>query len=419
MVVEADLADPDAVRRMVDAAAEALGGLDVLVNNAGIYLWHPVAEVSYEQWQAAWQETLAVNLIGAANAAWCAVQHMIGQGGGRIVNVASRGAFRGEPRHPAYGASKAGLHAFGQSLAKALAPHGIAVATVAPGYVATDMAAEYLAGPDGDAIRADSPFGRVAEADEIAAAVRVPGLTAGRVGQRRHPRPQRRLLPPVVASLAAFLSATRGRRPIALGSRPASSQPPATATSGMPTRMSSRLASGMLVSDERLSSWLARKKPIAATYPATMPTTAPTSASAPAVAAEMARRAVLPAPVAVSVRRSLAVSLRSRPTLMARMPRASRMPKAVATSRMSADAGMLLRASTVRAVAAAVCWAVLIWLAVSEPGVWMSQPARGDGQVELAHGVLGDHGVRRRCAGRQRADLLDARIRPAVARRAG
>ena len=63
------------------------------------------------------------------------------------MNVGSRGAFRGEPRHPAYGASKAGLHSFGQSLAKALAPHGIAVATVAPGYVATDMAAEYLAGP--------------------------------------------------------------------------------------------------------------------------------------------------------------------------------------------------------------------------------------------------------------------------------
>jgi len=170
-VVEADLADPDAVRRMVNQADEALGGLDVLVNNAGVYLWHPIAEVSYEQWQAAWQETLGVNLTGAANVTWCAVQHMISRGGGRIVNVSSRGAFRGEPSHPAYGASKAGLNAFGQSLAKALAPHGIAVATVAPGYVATDMAAEYLAGPDGDAIRAGSPFGRVAEAVEIAAAV--------------------------------------------------------------------------------------------------------------------------------------------------------------------------------------------------------------------------------------------------------
>jgi 3-oxoacyl-[acyl-carrier protein] reductase len=171
VVVQADLADPQAVRTMVDRACEALGGLDVLVNNAGIYTGHPITEVSYEQWQAAWQATLAVNLTGAANVTWCAVQHMIARGGGRIINVSSRGAFRGEPRHPAYGASKAGLNAFGQSLARALAPHGIAVATVAPGYVETDMAAPDLAGPSGGQIRAQSPFGRVARPREIAAAV--------------------------------------------------------------------------------------------------------------------------------------------------------------------------------------------------------------------------------------------------------
>ena len=171
VVVQADLADPQAVRPMVDRACEALGGLDVLVNNAGIYTGHPITEVSYEQWQAAWQATLAVNLTGAANVTWCAVQHMIARGGGRIINVSSRGAFRGEPRHPAYGASKAGLNAFGQSLARALAPHGIAVATVAPGYVETDMAAPDLAGPSGGQIRAQSPFGRVARPREIAAAV--------------------------------------------------------------------------------------------------------------------------------------------------------------------------------------------------------------------------------------------------------
>jgi 3-oxoacyl-[acyl-carrier protein] reductase len=171
VVVQADLADPQAVRPMVDRACEALGGLDVLVNNAGIYTAHPVTEVSYEQWQAAWQATLAVNLTGAANVTWCAVQHMIARGGGRIINVSSRGAFRGEPRHPAYGASKAGLNALGQSLARALAPHGIAVATVAPGYVETDMAAPDLAGPSGGQIRAQSPFGRVARPREIAAAV--------------------------------------------------------------------------------------------------------------------------------------------------------------------------------------------------------------------------------------------------------
>jgi NAD(P)-dependent dehydrogenase (short-subunit alcohol dehydrogenase family) len=169
-VVQAELADPEAVRRMVDGAHDALGGLDVLVNNAGVFTPHPVTDVSYEQWQAAWQHTLGVNLIGAANVTWCAVRHMM-DGGGRIVNVSSRGAFRGEPGQPAYGASKAGLNAFGQSLALALAPHGIAVATVAPGFVDTDMTTTHLDGAAGEAIKAQSPFHRVAEAEEIAAAV--------------------------------------------------------------------------------------------------------------------------------------------------------------------------------------------------------------------------------------------------------
>ncbi|HZN16903.1 MAG TPA: SDR family oxidoreductase [Micromonosporaceae bacterium] len=168
-VVRADLADPAAVKDMVDAAAQALGGLDVLVNNAGIYTPHPILDSSYEHWQREWRRTLDTNLLGAANATWCAVRHM--RPGGRIVNISSRGAFRGEPGQPAYGASKAGLNAMGQSLALALAPHGIAVATVAPGFVETDMTNEHLKPPRGDAVRAQSPFGRVARPEEIAAAV--------------------------------------------------------------------------------------------------------------------------------------------------------------------------------------------------------------------------------------------------------
>jgi len=171
VTVQADLADADAVRAMVDSAAGRLGGLDVLVNNAGIYLGHPVLASSYEEWQAAWRATLDINLVGAANATWCAVRHMAARGGGHIVNVGSRGAYRGEPAHPAYGASKAGLHAFGQSLARALAPQGITVASVAPGFVETDMTAEELATPIGQEIRAQSPFNRVARPEEIAAAV--------------------------------------------------------------------------------------------------------------------------------------------------------------------------------------------------------------------------------------------------------
>ena len=169
VVVQADLADPAAIAAMVEQAADALGGLDVLINNAAVFGAHPIAEVSYEQWQAQWQATMQVNLIGAANVTYCAVKRM--KAGGRIVNVSSRGAFRGEPRQPAYGASKAGLNALGQSLAVALAPLGIAVATVAPGWVETDMSNVDLKSPRGPDIRAQSPFNRVARPQEVAAAI--------------------------------------------------------------------------------------------------------------------------------------------------------------------------------------------------------------------------------------------------------
>jgi 3-oxoacyl-[acyl-carrier protein] reductase len=171
VVVGADLADPDAVRRMVDIAAAGLRGIDVLVNNAGIYEPHPIAGTTYDEWQRAWRRTLAVNLVGAANVTWCAVQHMIQGRGGKIVNISSRGAFRGEPSHPAYGASKAAIVAFGQSLARALGAHDIVVSAVAPGFVETDMAAQDLAGEGGARRRAESPFGRIATPEEVAAAV--------------------------------------------------------------------------------------------------------------------------------------------------------------------------------------------------------------------------------------------------------
>jgi NAD(P)-dependent dehydrogenase (short-subunit alcohol dehydrogenase family) len=169
VVVQADLAQPAAIATMVDAAAAALGGIDVVVNNAARYEPHPITDVSYEQWQAQWRATIDVNLLGAANVIHCALRHM--KRGGRIVNVSSRGAFRGEPRQPAYGASKAGLNAMGQSLARALAPLGIAVATVAPGYVETDMSNRDLKSPRGPDIRAESPFNRVALPEEVAAAI--------------------------------------------------------------------------------------------------------------------------------------------------------------------------------------------------------------------------------------------------------
>ncbi len=186
-LVRADLADPSEVQRLAAEAVAVLGRVDVLVNNAALFLDpgegrsrrgdHRITDVDYDAWVRAWQTTLATNLLGAANLTWCVARHMIevtpaaGAPRGRIVNVGSRGAYRGEPDVPAYGASKAGLHAFGQSMAVALAPEGIAVVSLAPGFIATDMASGLLDAPEGDAIRAQSPFGRVATAEEVARAV--------------------------------------------------------------------------------------------------------------------------------------------------------------------------------------------------------------------------------------------------------
>ncbi|WP_030248921.1 SDR family NAD(P)-dependent oxidoreductase [Streptomyces violens] len=173
VLLHADIADPQGAAGLIAAADEALGGIDVLVNNAAVNTPHPPATTAYADWTAAWQQHVAVNLLGTAHLSHGAAQRMIAQGGGgRIVNVGSRGAFRGEPDHPAYGATKAAVHALGQSLAVALAPYGIAVASVAPGFIDTERVGHRLAGEQGAAIRTQSPFGRVAEPAEIAAAVR-------------------------------------------------------------------------------------------------------------------------------------------------------------------------------------------------------------------------------------------------------
>jgi NAD(P)-dependent dehydrogenase (short-subunit alcohol dehydrogenase family) len=171
LALQADLADPEQARALVGRVVDGLGRVDVLVNNAGIYEEHPVLETGYEDWLEIWRRTIAVNLLGPANLIHAVAPHMVAAGGGRIVNVSSRGAFRGEADHPAYGASKAGLNSLGQSMARGLGGHGIYVTTVAPGFVETDMAAPFLEGPEGDAIRAQSPLGRAATAEEVARVV--------------------------------------------------------------------------------------------------------------------------------------------------------------------------------------------------------------------------------------------------------
>ncbi|HZS10562.1 MAG TPA: SDR family NAD(P)-dependent oxidoreductase [Blastocatellia bacterium] len=170
-LVRADIGNPDEAQGLVETTVSRMGRLDILVNNAAIYEFHPINQVSYADWQRAWLQTVSTNLLGTANVMYHAARQMIRQGGGRIVNVSSRGAFRGEPNAPAYGASKAGLNAMSQSLAQSLAPHNVFVYVVAPGFVETEMAAFLLDGPEGEGIRNQSPLKRVARPDEVARTV--------------------------------------------------------------------------------------------------------------------------------------------------------------------------------------------------------------------------------------------------------
>ena len=147
--------------------------MDILINNAGVYLEHKILETSFEDWQQAWQQTMSANLTGPANMCYFASRLMVKQNAGKIINISSRGAFRGEPNHPAYGDSKAALNAMGQSLAIALAPHNISVHTIAPGFVETEMAEEILNSPEGENIKKQSPFGRVARPEEVARLIAV------------------------------------------------------------------------------------------------------------------------------------------------------------------------------------------------------------------------------------------------------
>src|SRR5262249_10709228 len=117
-LVGADLAQPDRARELFADAEAAVRRIDVLVNNAAIFEAHDPLRLSFEAWRHAWERTIATNLLAPAHLMFFAARHMSDRGGGRIVNVSSRGAFRGEPQSPAYGASKAGLNATGQSFAK-------------------------------------------------------------------------------------------------------------------------------------------------------------------------------------------------------------------------------------------------------------------------------------------------------------
>jgi 3-oxoacyl-[acyl-carrier protein] reductase len=169
-VFSADMADGDAVAALWAEATARLGAVNIVVNNAAAHGEHPPLSTGYAEWRKSWERVIAVNLLGPANLSLLAAQAMAQSGGGRIVNISSRGAFRGEPEAPGYGASKAGLNSLSQSLAKALAPRGVLVYCIAPGWVETEMAAKALEGARGAEIRSQHPLGRLNQPEEVARA---------------------------------------------------------------------------------------------------------------------------------------------------------------------------------------------------------------------------------------------------------
>ncbi|MFS0866928.1 SDR family NAD(P)-dependent oxidoreductase [Microbacterium sp. 179-B 1A2 NHS] len=176
IAVGGDISNPGSAAAIVRTADEALDGVDILINNAAVAptngLRHRVDETSFDDWQTAWRTFVDVDLLGAAQMTYLVARRLIERRApGYVVNVGSRGAYRGEPDFPAYGAAKAGLHAFGQSMAVALAPHGIVVTSIAPGFVSSERQRATLEGAAGTDLRAQSPFGRVGTPEEVAEAV--------------------------------------------------------------------------------------------------------------------------------------------------------------------------------------------------------------------------------------------------------
>jgi NAD(P)-dependent dehydrogenase (short-subunit alcohol dehydrogenase family) len=178
--IPADFDEPGAAPALWREALDRLDGrIDVLINNAGIFEAAPLDQ-PHDDWLAAWERTMRVNLTAAAELCRLAVRHWQESGRpGRIVNIASRAAHRGDsPAHWHYAASKAGMVAMTKTIARGYADQGIIAFAVCPGFTMTGMAEDYLASRGGEILLADIPLGRVTEPDEVANIARYLSLRA-------------------------------------------------------------------------------------------------------------------------------------------------------------------------------------------------------------------------------------------------
>ena len=169
-VVQGDVGKPEEAERLVEEVVRLFGRIDILVNNAAIFADNLFDGDDYGAWQEGWRRTFDVNVFGAANLAFLCMRHMRRQGGGKIINVSSRAAFRGETEFADYGASKAALVNLTRSIARACAKDRIIASCVAPGFTETEMAAELLA-TQGAEIVGQIPLGRVASVGDVAGVI--------------------------------------------------------------------------------------------------------------------------------------------------------------------------------------------------------------------------------------------------------
>ena len=166
IVVQGDVGDPADCARIVEETLARYGRIDVLVNNAAVAEKDSL-DMPYDAWLAHWRRVLDINLMSAVNMSKCVVPAMQRQGGGRIIHVSSRSAWRGETEYVAYAAAKAAMINHTRCLARTLAPDNIVAFAVAPGFIRTPMAEGEIAA-HGAEIAAQIPSGRIGDPEDVA-----------------------------------------------------------------------------------------------------------------------------------------------------------------------------------------------------------------------------------------------------------
>ncbi|MBN1163164.1 MAG: SDR family oxidoreductase [Candidatus Krumholzibacteriota bacterium] len=164
----ADLSRPGSAYTLFREVLDRFGKVDVLVNNAGVFMESPV-RLEGADWLEIWNTTLAINLTAAGILCHAALRHFMENSGGRIINIASRAAFRGETEdYLAYAASKGGLVSLSRSIARSFGRYNIQAFTIAPGFVRTEMSKDFLEENEARVVEEELSLDRITEPEDIA-----------------------------------------------------------------------------------------------------------------------------------------------------------------------------------------------------------------------------------------------------------